>query len=392
MITNISKFFVSIFILITGTNALAQMHIIPFELSEHYMFIKVTVNERKDTLHFIFDTGASATIMDANTASKLGLKPSSTSSALGSSGAAGISIISNQKLKTSTLVLNEISFGVLDLSSLNYVLNHHVDGIIGRDIYEKGICRVDFDRHTISLFSNLNEIKERGTKIDFTLDFGPIPAVEASFSIATGETLTGKFLFDCGAGITYKLNTPFVQKNKLPEKVGKYITSRASGVGNNPESIQVFRSAKFNLATFEFSGVPGLLSSTRAGVSSMDRLAGLLGNQIIQRFNFVLDYDNRHIYLKPSHHFNDNFEVDLCGFRLKQRGDGIYALRVNEESKAYKAGIREGVKLLEINGIRPTSVSFANAILRKPGTIVTVVFSDVNGTKKTIGLELELPF
>ncbi len=51
---------------------------------------------------------------------------------------------------------------------------------------------------------------------------------------------------------------------------------------------------------FKLGEMPVQLSESKQGVTSYEGYLGLLGNEVISRFNVILDYKNTTLYLKPN--------------------------------------------------------------------------------------------
>jgi predicted metalloprotease with PDZ domain len=84
---------------------------------------------------------------------------------------------------------------------------------------------------------------------------------------------------------------------------------------------------------------------------------GQIGGEVLRRFRLILDYSRRRIILESNEHLAEPVEVDMSGFELVAKGEGLKTLTINEvlaNSPAAEAGLREEDQLITING-RPVS-------------------------------------
>ena len=51
-------------------------------------------------------------------------------------------------------------------------------------------------------------------------------------------------------------------------------------------------------------------------VTAYPYLGGLIGNDILRRFNVIINYDRRDIYLSPNTHFRDPFDYSYTGLNI----------------------------------------------------------------------------
>jgi predicted metalloprotease with PDZ domain len=84
-------------------------------------------------------------------------------------------------------------------------------------------------------------------------------------------------------------------------------------------------------------------------ITSYPFLGGLIGNDLLRRFNVILNYDRRDFYIVPNSHFNDSFDYSYTGLELYYIDGRIIIGDVAKESPAEKAGIKEGDVVVAVN-------------------------------------------
>ena len=78
---------------------------------------------------------------------------------------------------------------------------------------------------------------------------------------------------------------------------------------------------------------------------------GIIGNDILKRFNIAYDHINSKLYLTPNSLFDQDFRLDCSGMVLRYESDDdeILVGQVFENSSAEIVGVRVGDKLKAVN-------------------------------------------
>ncbi|MEM8527356.1 MAG: retropepsin-like aspartic protease [Bacteroidota bacterium] len=280
---------------------------IPFEINEKgLMIIKLKING-VEVSNFVLDTGSSITVIDDDSAEKLGLQfkaekaqlteASSTNNQVEKTIPQEITI--NRKVKLKGLILY-----VSDLSKYG-----DINGIIGFDLFRKYISETIFDKKIIHFYKRINSKNTREYQsIDFVESYCT-PEVLVTFSLANGEIFSGKALFDTGnVKSPLIINSTFAEENYLTEKFESVFLTTDEGVNVNSNGIStIIETLKFG--EFIFSEMPISLSKTKEGVLAWEGYLGILGLELISKFNFILDYKAKKIYFRPSANFKEIFNA-----------------------------------------------------------------------------------
>ena len=78
-------------------------------------------------------------------------------------------------------------------------------------------------------------------------------------------------------------------------------------------------------------------------------MSGILGNELLRRFNVILNYAQGDIYLTPNTHMRDLFDYSYSGLELYYIEGLIVAGDVAKGSPAEGAGIKEGDIVISVN-------------------------------------------
>ncbi len=361
---------------------------IPFNLiDKQYVLIKTVVND-KDTLTFYFDTGATSSLLDKSSAEKLGIKPNYEQEVDGAGGKTKYQVALNQKVSINGIKLDSVHLVLEDLTRLKEALDHNFDGIIGYSLINKFITELDFDSQEIRLYPK--DIKldlSNYSKLDFTFDNGiPIPQFDVEIELKNSKKYRGKVLFDSGAGLVLLINTPFKEKNNLISQSKKILSSVSENLSKS-SIIQEIAIKQLKIGEFSFSNLPITLSSDEAGVSSYEQYLGILGAEIIKRFNIILDYGDKKIYLKPNNFYKNAFDFSFTGFTMDKNDKGeMYISEISIEGSAYRKGIRKGDIIVSIDG--NSNANIFSELLKQEGKKVKILLKQGDKLVK-VKLKLE---
>ena len=97
---------------------------------------------------------------------------------------------------------------------------------------------------------------------------------------------------------------------------------------------------KVQIGKYRFRNVPTYIFKDDFNVTSYPYVGGLLGNDLLRRFNMTLNYPKREIHLIPNDHFTDLFDYAYTGMSLYYQDGQIIIDHVTKGSPAEKAGIQ----------------------------------------------------
>ncbi len=360
---------------------------IPFTLNKNgTMMIQLSINHEKIS-NFILDTGASVTILDDDIAEFLKLKMQDKE--FNSIGASGVSKSRNrttgQQISiTEKVQLKDIPISVTDLSHLG-----EVNGITGFDLFRNYVSKIDFDKQKITFYKKKGRPDTEGYLAVNFVETYCTPEVDISFTLKNGEVFSGKALFDTGnTASPLIVNSPYKSQQNLLSKFESLVTLESRGINSESQSVQgVIKSLK--IGDFELGEMPISLSNTKEGVLSWEGYLGLLGLNYISKFNFIIDYHRKYIYLKPNSSFSTPFEFPLSGIKLKEKGNEIFIKSISKPSAAYEQGLRKGQKLISINGIKRESIDFYRQLLKNEGKEAKIIVKLENGELKSFLITLK---
>jgi C-terminal processing protease CtpA/Prc len=97
---------------------------------------------------------------------------------------------------------------------------------------------------------------------------------------------------------------------------------------------------------------------------------GLIGNELLSRFDVWLDYVDERLYVRPVRKWQEAFRYDRSGLVLVAGGENLREMVIShvvEGSPAAHAGLQWGDRLVSVNGVpaRWRSMASVTKVLRK---------------------------
>ena len=299
-----------------------------------------------DSLNFILDTGSGGISLDSTRVEEFGLKPEpSNKSIRGIAGIRKVSFLNNQILKLPDLTIDSLNFHVNNYEILANVYGERIDGIIGYSVISRYIIKLDFDSSIIEFWSKGNlKYPRGGYLLKPFISTLPVQTVR----VKDDRTITARFLYDIGAGMNMIFSTDFINDSSLLSRKRKLFTKEAEGLGGKIDmSITVIKEVK--LGPYRFRKVPVYIFDDVYNATSYPYLGGLIGNDLLRRFNVIMNYERRDIHLLPNSHFNEPFDYSYTGLELYYVDGQVLVGDVAEKSPAEKAGLKEGDVVVAID-------------------------------------------
>jgi len=304
----------SLVLLLMGTYHLASAQVtnLPIDFNGKQIYIPVK-SANGDSLRFIFDSGSTGSMIDSASAAKAGISKENRQSVnvAGSGGTQNYDMVTGQNLTLGGLQIKDLRLVVVDFSALSQDLGKRMDGIIGYDLLTKYVTQIDFDNRKLILYNHISELDTTGyIGIPFEFSKGIlIPRFPVSVKLANGETFTGKVMFDTGCGFTLLVSTPFSKFHHFDEKLGKTLITGGRGMNaETRDQVAVIESMSFD--GFDF-GKMQIRLTVNEQAEPKEGYLGIMGIEVIKRFNVIVDYADKKIYLKPNRDYKDSFVTTL---------------------------------------------------------------------------------
>ena len=92
------------------------------------------------------------------------------------------------------------------------------------------------------------------------------------------------------------------------------------------------------IGPYKFRRVPTYIFEDEFNVTSYPVLGGLIGNDLLRRFNITLNYPVEQIFIKPNTHYEDSFDYSYTGLGIYLVEGAVTVLDIMKGSPAEKAG------------------------------------------------------
>jgi Aspartyl protease/PDZ domain len=352
------------------------------QLTGGVILLKAKFAAFPDSLNFILDTGSGGISLDSTTVEYFGLKPESSSRTIrGIAGIRQVSFLNNQKLHFPDLVIDSLNFHVNNYEILTAVYGERIDGIIGYSVLSRYIVKVNYDSTFVEFWTRGTLKYPRGGYLLKPF----ISSLPVNFMRVKDENESNtRFLFDLGAGLNLMLTTDFIKDSAILDKKRKLYTKEAEGLGGKIDmKMTVIKEAR--LGPYKFKNVPVYIFDDEFNITSYPYLGGILGSDLLRRFNLILNYEKRDFYLTPNSHFSDGFDYVYSGIELYYLDGHIIVGDVAKGSHAEAAGLLEGDVVVAVNknfsqnlqqykASLQSSVGKAKIIVMRDGTLKEIEF------------------
>jgi Aspartyl protease/PDZ domain len=354
----------------------------PFSLfTGGVILLKAKFDNFPDSLNFILDTGSGGISLDSMTCVRLNLNPEpSDRTILGIAGVRQVKFLYNKTLHLPGLDVDSMNFHVNDYDILSSVYGDKVDGIIGFSFFSRFIVRIDYDSLRISVYSPGTFRYPRGGYMLHPI-IASLPIQSAL--VRDARKINGRFYFDTGAGLCVLLSSDFASDSTLMDnrKTGYY--TQAQGLGGKA-TMRLTTLRELRVGPFRFRKVPTYIFDDVFNVTSYPNLGGLLGNDILRRFNVILNYEHRSIYLTPNTHFHDLFDYSYTGLGIYWIDGEIRVGDIMKDSPAEKAGLKEDDIILAINNNFSNNIQAYKSLLQNPGEKIKLIIKRNGELKETV--------
>jgi len=346
---------------------------IPFiQLTGGIIIMQATLGGFPDTLNFVLDTGSSGISLDSTTVDYFGLKPEPSERTIrGIAGIRKVGFLYNQSLHFPGLTVDSLNFHINDYSILTAVYGERIDGIIGFSLINRYILKVDYDSMNIS-FSTNGFI--RYPKGGFLLKPAINLLAAQSIRVKDEETVSSLFLYDMGAGLCMLLTNDFVDDHVLFNKKKKKYIKEGEGLGGKIDmQLTVIKEVK--IGPFRFRKVPIYVFDDVNDIASYPYMGGIIGNDLLRRFNVTINYKQREIHLIPNSHYEDKFDYSYSGIELYLIDGTIQLGDVAKGSPGEAAGLHEGDIVIAINNVFKQNLNLYKIALQQPQEKIKMLVS-----------------
>ncbi|MBC6698347.1 aspartyl protease family protein [Hymenobacter puniceus] len=335
---------------------------LPFYFQRNLIVVPVMLNGA-GPYNFLLDTGvATSIITDPSLTPLLRLKPGAAVyrvAGVGEEEPLEAHYADSIRVTLPGIVAPHLPFLVLsaDVLNLSGYVGMPVHGILGYDIFRSFVIEIEPSATQLVLHTPATYRPHRGrrwTQVPLTLERRK-PYLTVPVSMTDSLTLPLKLVLDTGAGHALSIETTSNPQLRVPEKrlrsqLGRGLSGAINGYLGRVHSLQLGR---YQLRTLLTSFPEANSAALRTDVPRN----GNIGFELLKRFDLVIDYSRRTVWLRPNALYYDPFEHDMCGLELLATGQeyrNYVVMQIEAGSPAAQAGIQPKDELLSVN-LQPAS-------------------------------------
>jgi hypothetical protein len=341
------------------------------QLTGGVIIVKAAFDNNPDSLNFVLDTGSGGISLDSTTCHELNIYTQPSQRTIrGIAGIRTVDFAYNHTLKFPGLTVDSLNFHINDYDLLSGVYGVKIDGIIGFSFLSRYIIRLDYDTQQMDVFTNGTfKYPKGGYMLRPTIAGLPMQGA----SLKEGKPVNGRFFLDTGAGLCLLLSEEFCKDSNVLSGRRKRYKTVTEGLGGKKEmDITVLR--EFKIGNYKFKKIPIYIFEDEYNVTAYPYLGGLIGNDLLRRFNLVINYAAREVHLLPNSHFRDPFDYSYSGLGLFATGSEIIVADIITGSPADAAGLKAGDVIVGMNNNLSNNMTTYRTLLQMGGTKVNIIY------------------
>ncbi len=263
---------------------------IPFVLTSHdAIWVKSVVNDR-DTLNLHFDISTEGIRITKDAIFKKTALLSGQPDALSGLAKPDYNHLGRVfKIQMGNYVLNNPAIRPANLAS------HDMDGRFGWQAFDGKVVEIDYDKNILIIHSTLPKRKKGFVKSKIKFIHSMF-CIEAAIEV-DNKKYYGDFLFDSGSDLSMVLDSAWMHKQGFPNNLQllSKMTFR-DGAGRAYEAKKVLV-PQLQVNANILTDIPTSLLGSQSPVGFE---INCFGNEVLKRFNVIIDLKHDNIYLKPN--------------------------------------------------------------------------------------------
>jgi hypothetical protein len=343
-----------------------------YQLGGGIVIVQGVIAGQTDTLNFVLDTGSGGISLDSTTVNRLKLPLSASGRIIrGLNGLRQVSFVNRQTLRLPGLEVENLDFHVNDYELLSRVYGLHIDGIIGFSFLRRYIVKVDFEQDMLEIYTPGSLKYPRGGYL-LRPQFTTLPVQQAFLN--DHRPITSRFIFDTGAGLNMLLSEDFVSDSSVFRKGRIFYPTQAEGLGGKKQmSLGLVK--EIRIGTYKFKKVPVHIFADDYNVTNYPQMGGLIGNDLMRRFNMIINYPDQIIHIRPNKHFIEPFDYSYTGLAFYLYNGQVRVEDIMVGSPAEKAGFQPGDIIFSVDrtiarDIKTYRNMFQNSLGRVPVMVI----------------------
>ncbi len=272
---------------------------VAFELADNIIFFQVSINGSRQ-LNFMFDSGAGITVLNKSVTPELDLTYSG-GSQIGTSGRTIRSETSPENsLSIGKVTMEKVPLEIIGLDHLSTYFKVPVDGIIGYDLFEKYILKIDADRKTMAFYDSMDSVDTEDWKevMAYKVDNNKI-GIETFLLTPEGDYAGYVMALDTANPDEIHLFPNALEERGIALKKGSKKVKGFSADTTITENLRG-KIKGVKLAGKEWRNVRTVIPTDAVTVKAFsdNQSFGLIGQGLMLDFNMIYDYQNNRVYFQ----------------------------------------------------------------------------------------------
>lgn len=344
---------------------------LPFRYVQSFIILDVQL-EKLLPIKLIFDTGAEHTILfEKKWTDLLANSYEREIKVIGSDLQQEIPAILTSPLNLTFQAKHEFMSPLIVLkdnaTNISQVVGESIHGILSASLFSQYFIEIDFKHHWLVLHDKAYKIPSTFKPVDIKI-FKNKPYIKVNMNNNSSSSQLMNLLLDTGASLSLLMYSDSATLVNMPDKIiPGYLGSGLGGMLTG--YVGKIHSMKFD--TFLLPGVITHFLKIQTPIARNESLVknGLIGNQILDKFTIILDYQNEKLFVKPNKNYKEVLEYDKSGMLVISGGSDLqsfFIAYIVPNTPAAEAGLRENDQIVKINGwpVAFYSLSKINSLLQ----------------------------
>lgn len=310
-------------------------NIVPFQLKDNLIYIKVRINRSEKEFNFLLDTGAGVTVINKRVADALDLRKKAEINAIDIMGnSQSVDVIALKSLSIGDMTVKDCGAIIINFENVG----GNFDGVIGTNFLYRFLVDINYENTNITFSTDQNYLK------NLTL------SKEIPYTYSSGGRLIMKLklaedtLFD--AAIDTGSSSDCLQiPQKFLEQFKPYLNSKlikSKGIMSygafSGSSVIISRVNEVRIDDNQVSNLP---------VAFIDTDYINIPNKILSHFNVIIDYPKAKMFFIRNEDKPFETNISTFGFSAQTGADEKkYITGILEDSPAEKNGLQVGDQII----------------------------------------------
>lgn len=269
---------------------------IPFTIGDDGRIYVTAFVNGSDSLIFLVDTGATTITLNTNSTKLKGLiHEKDTVDNMGTTGFNKVTESNDNSLTIGTIQYDKAECVNIPFSQDMW------DGVFGLNGLSAFNIEINYDKHKIYCYpkdSALVLMSESYVVLPFVYKHD-VPFVEIPIKL-NESTYRLQLEVDTGSDRVIDLSTTFVNRNRLLGTKKPFAISRITSSDGGSGELKNVYFDEVRVGQYVLPKIPGAFSTLNSGMLNEKDVDGMIGNNFLKRFNMLIDFKSKKMYLQPN--------------------------------------------------------------------------------------------